>query len=358
VLGGRYSSEEKSASRVLTFANATTGAELPFDDTFIPNTSVGVDYLLGRVLQVVRHNVRGDREENKFAPAVTAEHDFNDEVMGYATWTRGFKSGGYDVRSNVSPAGYAVTNPFSSALSFAVPPGSFEYGQEQSETIELGFKSSLLDGAMELNVAAFRTEYEDLQVSIYDGVLGFNVGNAAKATTQGAELDWRWAITDEFYATGALAWLDFEFDAFANGQCTQLERLTVPTRTACDYRGKSNQYVADLSGYLGLNYDADLGDSLRFSSTLDVIFTGDYNPSQNLDPIVDQQGYTKLNLRLAVSDQDDTWTLAVLAKNLTDETIITYANDTPLSANLSGSIGHYGFLEAPRTVAVQGSYRF
>ena len=354
IVGGRYSSEEKSASRDLTYTNATTGLELAFNEEFIPNTAAGVDYLLGRVLQVARHDVRGDREESKFAPAVTFELDLSDEAMAYATWTRGFKSGGFDVRSNVSPNGYSVVNPFSSALSFSVPPGSFEYDEEQSETVELGLKTSLLDGAMELNVAAFRTEYEDLQVSIFDGVLG----NAAKATTQGLELDGRWALTENFSATGALAWLDFEFDEFPEGQCTQLERITNPAQAFCDYSGKTNQYVADLSGSISFNYDAALGDSLRLNSTLDVIYTASYNPSQNLDPLVEQDGYTKLNLRIALANDDETWELAVLAKNLTDETIITYANDTPLSANLAQSVGHYGFLEAPRTVAVQASYRF
>lgn len=362
ILGGRYSSEEKSARRNLTYVNATTGAAIPFNELFTPNTSAGIDYLLGRVLQVARHDVRGDREESKFAPAVTYELDVNENAMAYATWTRGFKSGGYDVRSNVSPNGYSVVNPFSSALSFTVPPGSFEYDQERSETVEFGIKSTLLDGAMELNVAAFRTEYEDLQVSIFDGVLGFNVGNAAEATSQGIELDWRWALTENITTTGALAWLDFEFDKFPDGQCTQLERIIADindsNQRSCDYSGKTNQYVADISGYIGVNHQLSLGDALRLASTLDVVYTSSYNPSQNLDPLVEQDGYAKVNLRVALSDADDVWELAILAKNLTDEQIITYANDTPLSANLARSIGHYGFLESPRTVAIQGSYRF
>ena len=54
---------------------------------------------------------------------------------------------------------------------------------------EAGAKLDLMDGRARLNFAVFRTEYDDLQVSVYDGVIGFDVQNAAEATTQGLEMD-------------------------------------------------------------------------------------------------------------------------------------------------------------------------
>ena len=72
----------------------------------------------------------------------------------------------------------------------------------------------------------------------------------------------------------------------------------------------------------------------------------------------EQQGYVKTNLRVSLSDPLKGWEVAALVKNLTDETIISYSNDTPLSSNIFGSIGHYGFVEAPRTFAIQGTYRW
>ena len=356
-LGGRYSNEEKSAARTLTFSDLD-GVELPYDELFIPGTNMGVDYLFGQVLKAARHSLQGEREESKFAPSVTYEYDVNDEAMVYLSWAKGFKSGGYDVRSNVSPNGYSVSNPFDAQLSFQLDPGSFEYQEEQATTVEFGLKSTLLDGQMELNLAAFTTDYEDLQVSIFDGTLGFNVRNAGEARVQGIEIDGRVAISRELSLTGSLAWLDFEFTDFPDGQCTQSERLATG-ESLCDYQGKTNQYVADFSGFIAANYEREIGDDLMLAVTADALFTTDYNPSQNLDPNVEQDGYVKFNLRVALSGvETDSWELAVLGKNLTDEKIVTYANDTPLATSLAQSVGYYGFVEPPRTVAVQGTYRF
>ena len=99
-------------------------------------------------------------------------------------------------------------------------------------------------------------------------------------------------------------------------------------------------------------------DSLQLRTVLDVIFTDDYNPTQNLDPLAEEDGYTKLNARVAVSDPNDTWEVALVGRNLTDEEIVSYANDTPLAANLFQTIGHYAIIERERTVAIQGLYRF
>lgn len=350
--GGRYSNEEKEASRTLDFTDGD-GNTLPYDDLFIPNTTMGVDYILGQVLRVVRHDLDGDREESKFAPSFTFEQDVFDDSMAYATWSRGFKSGGYDVRSNAPPQ-VTTLNP---AFPAVVPAGTFEYEEEEAETLEVGLKSRLLDNSLELNMAAFYTSYEDLQVSIFDGTLGFNVGNAAEATSMGVEIDGRWATSENLTLSGSIAWLDFEFDDYPNGQCTQAERIATG-EDLCDYAGLSNQYVADFSGFLSADHRIALTESLELNSVLDIIYSSEYNPSQNLDPAVEEDGYTKLNLRFSLSDIDDTWELSVLGKNLTDEEIVTYANDTPLSATLTESIGYYGFLEAPRTIAIQGTFRF
>lgn len=368
--GGRYSYEEKEATRVLTVQDSS-GNTTPYNEGFIPNTSMGIDYLLGAVFKVARNDLKGDREVENFAPLITLEYDVNDDMMAYATWTQGFKSGGYDVRSNAPPeneeltksinsdvpVGTLILNPISAALDVVVPAGAFEYDEEEAETIELGFKSTLADGAAELNVAYFYTQYDDLQVSIYDGVLGFNVGNAAKAISQGLELDGRWRLTDALTLSGSLAWLDFEFKDYPNGQCTQLERITTGL-TQCSFDGNTNQYVADWSGTFSADYQVAVSENLQIRTTVDMIFTTDYNPSQNVDPNIEQNGYEKFNARIALVNEIDNWEISLMGKNLTDEETISYANDTPLAANLAQSVGYYALVDPGRTVAIQGSYRF
>jgi len=273
------------------------------------------------------------------------------------------------VRSNSEPdpgstgGGKLFPDSISSVVA-NVDPGSFEFQEEKATAYEVGAKTTLLDGSMELNVAAFLTKYEDLQVSIFDGTLGFNVGNAAKATTQGVEIEGRWAMSESWYVNGSIGYLDFEFDEFPNGQCTNAQNAAFllanpgdPVPSFCDYTGKTNQYVADWSGAISLTFEQQMG-SLLFRSTLDGLFTTSYLPSQNLDLTTEQDGYVKLNLRIGIGAEDGTWEVAFLGRNLTDETIVTYANDTPLAFSQFGSPSYYGFIDRPRSIAIQASYNF
>jgi outer membrane receptor protein involved in Fe transport len=156
---------------------------------------------------------------------------------------------------------------------------------------------------------------------------------------------------------GSLGYLDFEFKDFQNGQCNQGQAPTSPDGF-CDYTGKTNQYVADWSGNLAVNYEHPLTETLLFRSTLDTQFTTSYNPSQNLDPRVEQDAYAMWNLRVAIADADKKWEVALLGRNLTDEEVVSYANDTPLAFSQFGSPTWYGFVERSRSVALQASYRF
>lgn len=352
-VGGRYSTETKEGARKLDFSDIRTGERRPNGE---------VDSVVAINFKAERHDLEGERDESNFAPSVNLQWDINDNMMGYATWSRGFKSGGFDARSNASPAANNPDPGNADPSSELVPLiGTFEYDEEQAESIELGLKSTLLDGAAELNIAAFYTEFDDLQISIFDGTLGFNVGNAGAAETFGIELDGRMALSERLMLTGALAFLDFEFTDFQNGQCNhvQVRNGEDPDGDGlCDFTGMTNQYVADFSGNIGLVYTQPIGDSLELRSGLDVVFTDDYNPTQNLDPTQEQDGYAVLNGRLALADFNKGWEIALVGKNLTDEEIVTYANDTPLANSVFGSVNHYGFIARPRSVALQAAYRW
>jgi outer membrane receptor protein involved in Fe transport len=351
-LGLRYSYEEKEGSRSLNFNDITTG-EIRAEGE--------VDTVVAKNFSAERHNLSGSRKGGNLAPSLNIQHDWSDDVMLYATASIGYKSGGYDARSNASPD----TNEIRPLQNLDEPTpiilvGSFEYDEEQATSFEAGAKTTLLDGAAELNVAAFYTQYDDLQVSIFDGTLGFNVGNAGAATTMGIELDGRMALSENLMMTGALAFLDFEFTDFANGQCYQGQTpdYNVGGNDYCDYKGKTNQYVADYSGNLTFVYTTMVSKDLEFRGGADFVFTGDYNSSQNLDPSQQQDAYIKANLRFSLADVTAGWDVAFLVKNATDETTISYSNDTPLSNSTFGSIGHYGFIDAPRTIALQATYRW
>ena len=71
-----------------------------------------------------------------------------------------------------------------------------------------------------------------------------------------------------------------------------------------------------------------------------------------------QAAYTKFNARLSLNGADDRWELAVIGRNLADKQTLSYAGDTPLSSRLFTVRSYYGFVDAPRSLAIEGMLRF
>jgi len=240
---------------------------------------------------------------------------------------------------------------------------SFEFEDEEATNIEFGGKFLLADGAMELNFASFFTEYDNLQISIFDGVLGFNVGNAASAEIQGLEVDMRWAATDFLTVSGGLAVTDFEFTDFQNGQCyfgatPDVDLDGDGTPELCDYTGNSNQMVSDFQANVSFDIRVPVGRNLEVAALFDVFYTDDYDASATFDPGLVQDSYTMLNARVSVGSQSGRWEIAALAKNLTDEKVLSFGGDTPLAGSTFGAKSNYAFYGRGSTISLQGTVRF
>ncbi len=294
--------------------------------------------------------VTGSRDTTKFSPEVKLVWNPGDTSMLYLSWADGFKSGSFDFRAN-------------NKNFYPDIPTSFEFDDEEASNIELGGKFTLAGGVFELNAAAFYTEFDNLQISIFDGVLGFNVGNAASAEIQGIELDWRWAAGDYLTVTGGIAFTDFEFTDFKNGQCyfgqaanVDLDGNGIPE--LCDYTGQSNLLVSDVQGNLSFDFRYPFGNSMEFRTLLDVFYTGDYDGTFSFDPALKQDAYSLVNLRLAIGPETGDWEIAVLGKNLGDEKALTFGGDTPLAGSIFGAKSNYAFYNPGTTVSLQGMVRF
>ncbi|MBT3409256.1 MAG: TonB-dependent receptor [Halieaceae bacterium] len=371
-LGGRYSEEEKSGSRSITTVDildpspvrdilgqpitSSPIAPLVYAGGFgIDNEQANLSGLTdcGGADDAIGHNLACDKDEDSFTPAVNLQWDATEDAMVYVSYTEGFKAGGFDARANNT--------------------GSFEFDEELATSYELGSKMTLADGRAELNVALYRTEYEDLQTSQFDGTLGFNVTNAGEATVQGIELDGRWQATDSLLFSYAAGILDFEFDSFPNSQCYFGEESSYPDGSElaglCDRSGDTREFTPELTANLGGQYFFDIGGSMELTVGLDLIYSDEYFVSPTLDPNLEQDSYTKLNGRIALADNDGRWQVAVLFENITDEEILTFGNQAPTSTTLSdafnNAIGapgvataYYGFYTAPYNVALQARYNF
>jgi len=130
---------------------------------------------------------------------LTAKYDFSDNVNMYATVSTGYRSGGFN-GSTYTPG-----------------IGADFYDEETLTNMELGFKSTLMDGRMRLNASIFQYVYEDLQVNAVaeqNGALVSGISNAGEVTRDGVELALTWQLTDSFVANINWAHLNNDFDEY------------------------------------------------------------------------------------------------------------------------------------------------
>jgi outer membrane receptor protein involved in Fe transport len=265
--------------------------------------------------------------------------------MAYASLSRGYKSGGFDARSNQPP-----------------PQGTFEFADERATTFEVGIKKQSDSGRAQANLAVFVTDYKDLQTSAFDGRIGFNVGNGS-AEVRGVEFEGRWRPVRSLVLKASVAALDFEWTKY-EGQCYyDLLVATGGVGTAqggngnCDYAGRNNQLAPHLSGVISAEHTAHLG-GLALTTTLDVVGSSSYLESPNLDPRLRQDAFAKLNARIGLGDDYDHWQVAVTGRNLADKTTVGYAADAPLAQALFKARSYYAFVDPPRSVALELRVRF
>jgi outer membrane receptor protein involved in Fe transport len=359
IAGVRYSEDEKEFDKSAIVAPLfTTGPASPL------LTSVYADTLrltrahdfrdgVAQVFDATAPNslaitdLNTERKEEHVTGDLTVQWDFSEDTMLYAKYGNGYKAGGFDednAQANVDAQ---------------------EYEDENSESIEFGAKMDLWEGRGRLNIALFHSEFEDVQVSTFDGTAGFIVGNAAESEVDGIELDGMFAVSEEITIFGAIAFLDANYKSFTDAACTAQQTIDhaaaggTNTRANClnDLSGERLQFAADMSANFGITYNTEITDSLELGLGADVMYTEDFDTAADADPVLVQDAYTKVNARISLGDIDGTWSLALLGKNLTDETTSGWGNDIPL-----GSFGFdnsfFQVIDAPRSYEVQATYNF
>ena len=280
-----------------------------------------------------------DFSDSETDGSISLQWEPNDIAMMYVSYTQGSKSGAF-----------AGANLSIMAPDFALDP-------ESSESIEVGTKLTLLDGALFIGAAYFTTDYEDLQVSAWNGSF-FNIRNAAEAEVDGFEVDMIWSLNEHWRLSGSLGILDAKYSDYPDGSCTEPDHVIPGCIT--DLSGEDLAYSPDSSASLDLEYSNNLGDSLTFTGTLGVIFRDDTHVHPSLMDEAEQESYSKLNLRLELESESG-WMLAVIGKNLTDEETFAQAFETPLTSPPGFTPDHFlvtRYLDPGRTIALEAAYRF
>ncbi len=283
------------------------------------------------------YQLNQNRSDDDFSPAVTLEWSPSIDHMLYAKYSQGYKSGGFDLQSLTGD------------------PKTFGFEPESVDSYEIGSKSTLLDGSMTLNLALYRNEYSDLQVSTFDGYVGFNVGNAAQAISQGFDADLNWALSDDWRTAVSVSYLDATYDDFKGAQCSYPQTAATPEGQTCvnDLSGKDLQYAPEWSAHWNLTWEHQITDNLLLTASGDLSYSDAFYVSNDLDPELRQDSYAKFDARLALSPLNDQWEIALIGKNLTDEETFSFGNDVPLSAG-----SYFAHYDVTRTIAAQVRWNF
>lgn len=308
--GLRYTYETKEFKRTQKFFAAST--PFPFDYDTTPGLLVT--------------DIDADEDWGSLSPKVGLDYKPSDDLLLYASASRGFKSGGFDGRANTSE-------------------GAVPYEPETLWAYEVGVKSSLLDRRLTANLALFQNDYKDLQLSSFvaDDAGGFAAlfTNAGKARIRGAELELTARPVPALGINAMLAYLDADYLEFIGPGGVDIS----------DDRELVN--APRWQARLGANYRARLGRLGSLTLGADISYRSKSYTVVSSSEILAQPGVALVDALARFEAPGERWWLSIGVKNLTDKRYITHGFD--LSDSLGYQLAYYG---EPRTVRAAVGFRF
>ena len=267
---------------------------------------------------------------SEFTPRVSASYKFTPEITGYASYGRGFKSGGFDMRGDASLYPETVNG----------------YQPELVDTYEIGLKGSLLQRRVNFATAFFKSDYKNQQITSQfyippTSIVSF-VDNAGSSEIWGWELEASARITDNFVPRLTLGYLDAQFNEFVT-----FNPLTGKRENMADQRHFQN--TPDWTGAVALPYSFDLGSrgSLVFTPT--ASYRGATQMFETAIPLLDQGAYWLYDATLLWTAPDSRYRVSLAGRNLGDERYRAGGYNFPGAITGDSVIGFYG---PPRTVTL------
>ena len=292
------------------------------------------------------------REEKEWSGTVKAAYRWNDNVMTYGSFARGYKGGGFNLDRVQS------SNGLSSGSANGIQPVlDTSFGGEFVDSYELGAKTTWLDGNLLLNATLFHQKYEDFQLNSFLGT-SFVVRSIPEVTSQGldAELMWQPKSIRGLMLQSGLMYADTTYgDTIPGGD------FVSPTGALYKLPGSQMSFAPKWSGSASVTYEWDVG-SLMARFNIGAKYVSEYNTGSDLDPEKMQGAYTVANARFGIGAQDQRWMLEFWGTNITDEEYVQVGFDGPLQ-NVSPAPNNpfntfNAFLGAPRMYGVTFRVRY
>ena len=241
---------------------------------------------------------------SEFQPKVTLSYALSDDYLMYATWAKGFRSGGFN--------------------GFAAPlEDNRSYDEEVSTTYEAGIKATLVDGRITADASIYHIEYDDQQFFFFIDTTTSLIVNAAETTIDGLELEIAMRISEQLdlyanygFTDGEITNDDITNDDITNDETMDDNNPPPPDANFGRFIGNvspgTNRYTLNL----GAQFAVSLGGSgLEWTTRVDFERRGpifyEFNNRDKTQPV------DLVNIRTAI--QNDSWSLAFFARNLTNE---------------------------------------
>jgi iron complex outermembrane recepter protein len=261
-------------------------------------------------------DVGGKKSWSNVGWKLGADYELAQNQMLYASWARGFKSGGFTGRIGVAADGNAPYNP------------------EKVDTFEVGLKADFLNRRLRTNIAAFYTNYRDMQVAqIYfdpaTNVQGNRILNAAKSTIKGFELEVQALPTDGLTLRGSLGYLDTAYKDFLY--------FDPVSATNTQLKGEALQNAPKWASTLGINYTYEIGGGGKIVADASWMYTAKKYYTAILNtPRSTVQATNLVDALLTWHSEGDRFSVGLWGKNLLDKRYISTVYDSPGYMGLVG----------------------
>ena len=310
--------------------------QLTYDITETLHLTVGTRYTESeKDFEMITERVTGITVQpgllktKEHTPMASLSYDLNERSMVYFTYAEGYRDGGFPAR-------------FTGVVPIPLP----NYEPEYVDSYELGYKTTLLDGRLRANAAAFLMKYSDMQITatsllpdVGDNTTKFNLGDA---TYKGFEIELTALVTDDFMLGVNIGHLDDEIDSLVGGGLISSGILITEDHEL--------PFAPSLTLSITAAYDHRLPNGAVLTLRGDYATKGDYytRTENTVETFTDD--YKIMNASLTYRSPDEKWSLGVRARNLTDE--FYFESRTTFSAFQMG----FGKPVRPRTVSAVFTY--
>lgn len=279
---------------------------------------LGVNFAPGSpFLTLVPDGTTADETFSSSTPLLIAAYRFSDALNVYAKYAEGFKSGGFNGE-------YGVADPTPAGVAANVRETQTPFKPEKQQSVELGAKSTFLEGRAQLNLAVFENRTEDLQLSIFtgQGAAASVVRNAGKSNVRGLEVEGVYLPVQGVRLQFGYGYLDPEYDEFFDTGVNVANNRAFVHAPEHTFSATLDVRLAEMSwGTVGALLDYAYTDSF-YTYPYQLASSGpQYNPAAQIAGDTRVEGMGIVNARIALSElrwAGLTAEVALVGRNLTN----------------------------------------